>query len=288
MGTKSFLLLSLILLASCHRVVVREAEFLQNESRHIIGGENASTKEFPFIVNIWQNSPKDSFVDHLCGGSLVAKNWVLTAAHCVLEDVTDKTVGTVKVAELSLFVGSDLISGEGGREYKVKSIVVHPDFSWPKHDIALVELTEDVADVAPIAMNTKKDLGASQAGLVATVAGWGLTDSQGRVDGKNLQKVSVPLISRTQCGQDWFPQKRGWNIESDMLCASSAGDTKSACPGDSGGPLVVSENGVATLIGVVSWGNACRGADVLHRSNVEGYADVADALSWIQKTINKR
>jgi hypothetical protein len=51
---------------------------------------------------------------------------------------------------------------------------------------------------------------------------------------------------------------------------------------------VISENGVATLIGVVSWGNACRGADVLHRSNVEGYADVADALPWIQKTITKK
>ncbi len=288
MESKVLLFLSLIFLISCHRVLVREAEFPQSESRHIIGGENASAKEFPFIVNIWQNSPQDSFVDHLCGGSLVAKNWVLTAAHCVLEDVTDTTVKTVKAAELSLYIGSDLISGDGGRKYTGKSIVVHPDFSWPKHDIALVELTEDVTDVAPVLMNTKKDLGASQAGLVATVAGWGLTDPQGRIDGKYLQKVSVPLISRTQCGQDWFPQKRGWKIEFDMLCASSTGDTKSSCSGDSGGPLVISENGVTTLIGVVSWGNACREADVPHRSNVEGYADVAEALSWIQKTIRQK
>lgn len=252
---------------------------------NIIGGENASIQQFPFLVNIWQNSPKDSFADHLCGGSLVAKKWVLTAAHCVLEDVTEKELGTVKVAELKLFLGSDLISGQGGRELKAKSVKVHPDFSWPNHDIALIELAEEVTDVNPVGLSNRKDIGASVTPLVATVAGWGLIDASGLKDAKILQKVQVPLISRDACAEDWFPKKRGWDIGPDMLCASSTQDSKSACPGDSGGPLVIAQNSVLTQIGVVSWGNACRGVDPLQSSNVEGYADVADALPWILRVI---
>lgn len=280
---KVLLILSLIFLSSCHRVIVRDTDASQNPA--IIGGQNASTKEFPFLINIWQNSPKDGFVDHLCGGSLVAKKWVLTAAHCVLEDVTEKEVGTVKVSELQLFIGSDLRTGLGGRELKAKSIKVHPEFSWPKNDIALIELAEEVTDMAPVSLNSRKDLGSLSTPLVAIVAGWGLIDDSGKTVSKTLQKVEVPLISREVCGEDWFPKKRGWDIGVDMLCASSSKDLKSACPGDSGGPLVITENGQFTQIGVVSWGNACRGADPLHHSNVEGYADVANALSWIQRLI---
>lgn len=257
-----------------------------DNSAAIIGGVTAAPNEFPFLVNIWQNSPKDGFVSHLCGGSLIASKWVLTAAHCLLEDVTDKSQGTVKVAELSVFVGSNKINGEGGRKISVKSILVHPKFTWPKHDIALIELSEDVSDVKPVALN-QKDLNSVTTSLQATVAGWGLTDAQGRVDGVDLQKVTIPLITREQCAQDSYPKKFGWTIEPDTLCASSTHDTKSACPGDSGGPLVVLADGVSTQVGVVSWGAACRGANPLAQSAVEGYADVADAYSWIQSVISK-
>lgn len=285
MGKHLFLILSLSFVIACQRVIVRDT--LGGDTTAILGGENASTKEFPFIVNIWQNSPKDSYHDHLCGGSLIAKKWVLTAAHCMLEDTSEQETAVVKTSELTLYMNSDLRSGQGGRELKVKKIYVHPDFSWPKHDVALIELAEEVTNVVPVTLNSVKDLGAAKSAIVATVAGWGIVDARGVTESTSLQKVQVPLISREVCNSDWFPKKRGWDIGPEILCASSTQDSRSACPGDSGGPLVMNRNGVTTQIGIVSWGNACRGTDPAHPSNVEGYSDVADALPWIQRTLSK-
>jgi secreted trypsin-like serine protease len=252
------------------------------KSASIIGGSAASANEFPFVVNIWLNSPKDNYVAHLCGGSLIASRWVLTAAHCVLEDDTESSMKVIAVSKLDLYLGSNAHSGSGGRKLRVKSISIHPKFSWPMHDVALIELTDAVADVTPVALNSV-NLGDSDAS--ATVIGWGLLDAAGKTESETLQKVTLSLVPRELCAQDEFPRSKGFTLGSETLCAQTLLHQTSSCPGDSGGPLFRVLTGKPVQIGIVSWGSACSGGRSKINSSVAGYADVSNAFDWIQKTI---
>lgn len=251
----------------------------------VIGGEPAAPNEFPFIVNIWLSTPEEGYDDHLCGASLIDPKWVLTAAHCVLDDASESTLRLIKPNKLKLYIGSDAITGDGGMLLKVKSIKVHPDFSWPHHDVALIELSTPVKDITPVALNTEDPESWLSNQLTATVIGWGLIDQEGQISAEHLQKTFLPIISRKDCSQDPFFQRMNWVISSDMLCARTMNNQNSSCPGDSGGPLVVNINGIYIQTGIVSWGSACSGNPPRLLSDVEGHANVSDAYPWIYSVI---
>ena len=162
-----------------------------SKGQAIIGGSFAQSGEFPFAVNIWANEPEDNYVAHLCGGSLISAKWVLTAAHCVLEDATETQKRVISASKLSLYVGGIQHSGGDGRAVKAKSIQVHPDFVWPRNDFALIELAEPVTDIQPVGLN---GLNLSQSTEAVTVVGWGLTDSDGKNESDTLKKLSAPLL----------------------------------------------------------------------------------------------
>jgi len=250
----------------------------------IIGGQDVIDGEYQFLVNIWMNNT--DLNDHLCGGSLIHKRWVLTAAHCVLEDTTDVKAGVVKTKDLTLFIGGRNFKGGDAKAYFAKNIFVHPKFEWPYNDVALIELTESVDDVVPVVINQepisdKQIIRQSQ----AIAVGWGLIDQRGEKYPDKLQKVQLPLMSRQQCAQDYLVVQRQWHIGEEMLCAKTNIGLNATCAGDSGGPLLQMQNDRLVQIGIVSWGAACRIAFMQKQSDTEGYADVANAAAWILSTI---
>ncbi|WP_367143683.1 serine protease [Bdellovibrio bacteriovorus] len=276
-----FMILSVLMLVSC-QPVQQPLTQTGTDSPAIIGGEIASAGEFPFMVNIWFNDPKENYISHHCGGSLIASRWVLTAAHCVLEDESETRQRIVAPGKLMLFIGGIAQSGQDGRSLKIRSIQVHPDFSWPKSDIALIELSEAVTNIKPIELNAV-DLGTSTQRVL--IAGWGLTDNEGLKESPRLKKLEAPLLPRSQCALDDFPKKRDYELGPETLCIDTFKHQQSSCPGDSGGPVVLQQNGHAIQVGVVSWGSACSGFRA-KGSSVGGYAAVSHALPWIQKILS--
>lgn len=226
----------------------------------IVGGGEASHGEFPFIVSLQTN-----YMGHFCGGSLIKKNWVLTAAHCV-SGIIDKVV-------IGLHDQKNMTNVES---ISVKKIIPHPNYdsNTTDYDFALLELAQD-SRYEPIALNTAEiDIPASNSPIMATVAGWGATNENSYTLPNLLQKVDVPLITQQSCNNDY----RG-SITDRMLCAGYDRGGKDSCQGDSGGPLIANaDDNQRYLIGVVSWGEGCA------RARKPGvYSKVSAAISWINQ-----
>lgn len=223
-------------------------------STRVVGGTNAGTGEFPFIVSLRSTSNS-----HFCGGSIISNYYVITAAHCVSGSSASSVV---------VVVGTNTLNS-GGTSYRVSRIVVHSGYNSNtiSNDIALLRLSTAISYtsyVQPIALPYQGET--SGAGVAAVASGWGYTSYPGWSLPNNLQKVSLSVISNSQCSSYMN------NIYSTSICASG-GNGKGVCNGDSGGPLTAG----GKLIGLVSWGRPC----------AVGYPDVytrvSEYISWINQ-----
>lgn len=228
----------------------------------IIGGFDSS-EYYPWMVSI-------QIGGHFCGGALIGKDWVLTAAHC-MEDV--------KADQLNLYVGAtDLTNLNNSEHHSVDWIAVHPDYSGDTFfsDIALLKLSQS-SDKTPIPLLSQQANGQLQVNEQLRVMGWGLTDSSNMSSmSYDLQEVDVSFQSDDEC-QDTYPVNVN-NYWARSLCAGESQGGKDACQGDSGGPLVVKANDEWALIGLVSWGDGCAKA-----KKYGAYSEVAFFQDWIEQ-----
>ena len=232
----------------------------------IIGGDPASIGEFPFLVQVFPSS-------FLCGGSLIADNWVLTAAHCVINESGQPYAPS----EISIRAGTNTLQS-GGETASVSAVVVHPSFNDNTYDndIALLQLAQSVTahDTGTISwFNSTLENSELFDGSALTVAGWGTTESASI--STNLLKAEVELSYPQTCRlkSDYVPN---W-ITDNMICAGIDGGGKDACQGDSGGPLFrYLGEGNYRLAGIVSWGVGCA------QTGYPGvYTRIANFTGWI-------
>jgi len=223
----------------------------------IVGGVEAEKNEFSFIVSL-QNSTGFPF----CGGSLIKKDWVLTAAHCF-----------GPVAPKLKFVVAGLHEQnqpQGAEKFEVDKVIVHPNYNKAvarDYDFALVHLKGSSKSV-PITLNETEI--PDNTDFVA--AGWGCT-VEGGSGSDILRKVTVPLVPESVCSEAYAKYK--YTITDRMICAGLAEGGKDSCQGDSGGPLIMGSRG--SLAGVVSWGVGCGDP------NQYGvYSKVSSVIPWIE------
>ncbi|EHB10963.1 Plasma kallikrein [Heterocephalus glaber] len=180
----------------------------------IVGGMNSSWGEWPWQVSLQVKLTSRS---HLCGGSLIAPQWVLTAAHCF---------DGIPYPDVWLIYGGILNLSEITKETsfsQIKELIIHEKYKMSEtgHDIALIKLQ------APL----------NYTGEIQNI----------------LQKANIPLVTNEECQKRY----KDYVITKQMICAGYKEGGKDACKGDSGGPLVCKHNGIWRLVGITSWGEGC-------------------------------
>jgi len=214
----------------------------------IVGGRPAEANEVPWQVALVQGSGSSLF--QFCGGSLVAPNWVLTAAHCV-----DNAMVAKDPKRLSVIAGTNDYRS-GGTRSEVEKVIVNPKWGQTgtqyDFDATLLKLKTPVTVVAPIKIATAS--GTPPVGQRIRVTGWGAISESGPVSSK-LLLADIPVVSNDDCNK---PEAYDGRISAQMFCAGLREGGLDSCQGDSGGPLITSDDhGGFHQIGIVSWGRSC-------------------------------
>jgi secreted trypsin-like serine protease len=202
----------------------------------IVGGSEAS--DAPWAVAL-----TDASGNLFCGGTLVAPDRVVTAAHCLTERLA-VTAREKAAEEIRVVTGHR----RDGTPAKVKSVWRHPDYQdvTKGDDVAVLTLAEPLpGETLPLV--DANDTASYAPGTEATVLGWGRT-AEGANPSPALRQVQVPIETDAECARS-VPEYR----PGAMVCAGYPRGGKDACEGDSGGPMVVG----GRLVGVVSYGRGC-------------------------------
>jgi secreted trypsin-like serine protease len=250
------------------------------EDFRIFGGEVVTNqKAWPWQIALYHKD-RSGKLSFLCGGSVIAERWVLTAAHCIGSGAGRPGDFSVVERTMQIDFALDGNPSHGGRRVMVKRVIVHEGYDLAKkeNDIALLELAASAQSTpVPYARGGTSPL--EENGKDAIVTGWGMLreiglDAQGqRVDVQTgqlitqenasqylddkLRQVELPLIGWEKCREVY--QNTGTAlIDARTLCAGTPQGGKDSCQGDSGGPLVArDEKNFFVQIGVVSWGVGC-------------------------------
>ncbi|XP_061680029.1 mast cell protease 1A-like [Syngnathoides biaculeatus] len=223
----------------------------------IVGGRDALPHSHPYLASLQVRG------QHLCGGSLIREDFVLTAAHC--------RIGRA----LTVVLGVNSLTGDESTKqvFTATREIPHPGYTNFENDIMLLKLngsailTEAVQLIVP-----KRERAENREGCIT--AGWG-DIGDNRTLASTLQELNVTVLPQRTCRRRWGAVP----IRRTMVCASASRVFQGFCSGDSGGPLICD----GETAGVVSFsGRRCgnpRTPDV--------YTRVSSFIDWISRELDR-
>jgi secreted trypsin-like serine protease len=218
----------------------------------VLGGYPVEISQSPWTVAL---SSRDRFggtrAGQFCGGVVIGRSTVLTAAHCMSRQVLGAPARQIR--DLKVIAGRGDLLADGGTEIPLSSVWINPAYNAYTNagDFAVLTLAEPLPASSVIRMAGPGDA-AYRPGTDAVVYGWG--DITGRGDYvRGLRAARVDVLSDAVCEKAYPGSAGGAYRSGAMLCAGEPAGGRDACQGDSGGPLVAQ----GRLIGLVSWGRGC-------------------------------
>merc|ERR1712226_18018 len=261
----------------------------------IVGGSNSEEKSWPWQT--WLSLYGGPYGSSLCGGTIIAPFYVLSAAHC----------GPAQGITGTALIGANNRIMLEGEMVQLRQWIPHELYNKAQtfaYDFALAKLRRIGNPMAQEGRNTGKEYrpaclpqhdtclkAYNQAVNDCHVTGWGLQHELHKSAADVLSEVDIQIISRRDCrgsdnGDAGF-YKKAYLHDPTMFCAGHPKGAKDACSGDSGGPMVCrvgNEFGKKNnfqIYGVVSWGQGCGRAE---RPGV--YSRVTTILDWLESTAN--
>jgi len=251
-----------------------------------VRGESAKPHCWPWQVALYAN-PYVLPCRQICGGALISKSWILTAASCIWPQGFDAPVKQGYTAKL----GADNRGMRGCKVFKpeliqqqvreVAKYFLHPKYNAKtsnSYDVALLKITpiSETAFVSSFCLPDATDSNPIANGTKVVATGWG---TQFR-DHNQLQQMIVPTIEQKQCQKAY--SKTGKSVDETMMCAGKD-NGKKGCTGDFGGPLVMQKDDKWILEGISSWDNNC-----LDEKYPGVYARIANSeiMEFIKTTTN--
>ncbi|XP_062563143.1 phenoloxidase-activating factor 2-like [Armigeres subalbatus] len=243
--------------------------------------------EFPWVVAILQveetqSESAEPNITLLCGGSLIASNVILTAAHCVMNQKAEKLV--VRAGEWDIATNNEVIAYQ---EQNVKTVIFHPNFD-PEllfFDLALLITEADFFADEHIQLLCLPPQNKVFNDDNCFTTGWGKVDFAAQSYQTILKKIEVPMVPRQNCETFLRATQLGpkFRLHDSYICAGGEEGVDS-CTGDGGSPLMCPVPGFKNKYfqaGIVAWGIGCGQKDI-----PGVYVRVSLFTEWIKEKIN--
>lgn len=258
------------------RLHAEEDQKPSSHGKRIVGGVPAMSD---WMALIMPGDSTDPYWDFFCGGSLIAPEWVLTAAHCVVDNAGNFDPDQ----NIDVIIGINDLQKDEGQRIHVSKIIPNPGYDsiLTNGDIALLKLETPVT-IEPVSLIAQSIGNPFITSGLATALGWGATNPDGSAYSDKLRQVALPVVTNQECQRAEQVNGYGATITDNMMCAGYIEGGKDSCFGDSGSPLVISSGERHRQVGIVSFG-PWDGCAIPGAYGI--YTRVSRYIDWISQNI---